>query len=47
LIIKKTVHFGGIKENGKPYSDFTQHKNEDSKNNYIQRHRKNEQWNNP
>jgi hypothetical protein len=39
---KKVIRFG---EAGA--SDFTQHKNEDRKNNYIQRHRKNEQWNNP
>jgi hypothetical protein len=39
---KKVIHFGQAGA-----SDFTQHKNEDRKNNYIQRHKKNEQWNNP
>ena len=39
---KKVIRFGQAGA-----SDFTQHKNEDRKNNYIQRHRKNEQWNNP
>ena len=43
---KKIVHFGGIKENGKPYSDFNQHKDEERKNRYLQRH-KNEYYNNP
>jgi hypothetical protein len=38
----KTVSFGQA-----GYSDFTQHKNEDRKNRYIQRHKKNEQWDNP
>jgi hypothetical protein len=39
---KKVIHFGQAGA-----SDFTQHKNQDRKNNYIQRHKKNEQWNNP
>lgn len=38
----KTVRFGA-----KGYSDFTKHKDEDRKNRYINRHRKNEDWNNP
>ena len=43
----KTVSFGGVKENGKPYSDCTQHRNEQRKYLYSQRHKKNEQWDNP
>jgi len=39
---KKVVHFGQAGA-----SDFTQHKNIQRKNNYIQRHAKNENWNNP
>ena len=39
---KKTIHFGA-----KGYSDFTQHKNEARKKLYENRHRKNEQWDNP
>ena len=38
----KTVSFGQ-----KGASDFTLHKNEDRKNRYINRHKKNAQWNNP
>ena len=34
---KKTVHFGST-----PYSDFTQHKDEDRKTRYLARHKKNE-----
>ena len=33
------MHFGQ-----KGYSDFTMNKNEDKKYNYIQRHKKNEDW---
>lgn len=36
----KTTHFGQ-----KNASDYTQHKNEDRKNNYISRHKNNENWN--
>ena len=36
---KKTVSFGA---NG--YSDFTKHKDEERKKNYMDRHRKNEDW---
>ena len=39
---KKTVHFG---QSGA--SDFTKHKNEERKNRYIDRHKKNENWNDP
>ena len=39
---KKTIHFGQAGA-----SDFTQHKNEARKKLYENRHRKNEQWNNP
>ena len=38
-IAKKTVHFGA-----KGYSDYTQHRDDDRKNNYIARHRSNEDW---
>ena len=37
---KKTVHFGQAGA-----SDMTQHKNEERKNRYIDRHKKNENWN--
>jgi len=43
---KKHINFGGIKENGKPYSDFTQHKDTERKNRYLQRH-KHDHFNNP
>lgn len=39
---KKTVPFGQ-----KNASDFTKHKDEERKQRYIDRHRKNENWNNP
>lgn len=39
---KKTVHFGSI-----GYSDFTKHKDPERKKRYIDRHRKNENWNDP
>ena len=38
----KTVHFGAS-----GYEDFTQHKDERMKGNYLKRHRKNEDWNDP
>ena len=38
----KTVHFGAS-----GYSDFTTHKDEKRKHNYITRHKKNENWTNP
>lgn len=38
----KTVHFGA-----KGYSDFTQHKDNERKQRYIERHRGKEDWNNP
>jgi hypothetical protein len=38
----KTTHFGA---NGA--SDFTLHKDEDRKKRYLDRHRKNENWNDP
>ena len=37
---KKTVHFGAT-----GYSDFTKHKASDRKDKYIDRHKKNENWN--
>ena len=39
---KKTVSFGA-----KGYSDMTQHKDEERKKRYINRHKKNENWNDP
>lgn len=38
----KTIHFGAV-----GYDDFTIHKDKDRKQRYIDRHRKNENWNNP
>ena len=38
----KKVHFGG-----KGYSDYTTNKDDQLRKNYIQRHRKNENWNDP
>lgn len=38
----KTVHFGAS-----GYEDFTTHKDEERKKNYIKRHEKNEDFNNP
>jgi len=39
---KKSICFGQ-----KGASDFTQHRSEERKNRYIQRHAKNENWNDP
>ena len=39
---KKSIHFGQAGA-----SDFTQHKNLLRKDRYLQRHSKNEDWNNP
>ena len=39
---RKIASFGA-----KGYEDFTTHKNEDRKERYIQRHRKNEDWTDP
>jgi hypothetical protein len=39
---KKTISFGQAGA-----SDFTKHKNEERKNRYIERHKKNENWNDP
>ena len=36
---KKTIHFGA-----EGYSDFTKHKDDARKDNYISRHKKNENW---
>jgi hypothetical protein len=38
----KTVHFGAT-----GYKDFTQHKDEDRKANYLARHKANEDWTDP
>ena len=38
----KTIHFGAS-----GYADFTTHKDEKRKQNYITRHKKNENWTNP
>ena len=39
---RKTIHFGA-----KNYSDFTIHKDEERKQRYLNRHKKNENWNDP
>ena len=39
---KKTIHFGSA-----GMSDFTINKDEDRKKRYLDRHRKNENWNDP
>ena len=39
---KRTVHFGAT-----GYSDFTTHKDEERKQRYITRHKKNEDWTDP
>ena len=39
---RKIVSFGA-----KGYEDFTTHKNEERKQRYLNRHRKNEDWENP
>ena len=39
---KKTIGFGA-----KGYSDFTQHKDPERKQRYLNRHKKNENWNDP
>ena len=39
---RKTIHFGA-----KKYSDFTIHKDEERKQRYLNRHKKNENWNDP
>jgi hypothetical protein len=38
----KTTHFGAV-----GYEDFTIHKDEERKKLYLERHEKNENWNNP
>ena len=38
----RTVHFGDSR-----YEDFTQHKDPERKKRYVQRHRKNENWDDP
>lgn len=43
----KHTDFGAIKEDGKPYSDFTEHKDEERKERYLDRHKENEDWSNP
>ena len=39
---KKTLHFGAT-----GYEDFTTHKDEERKQRYITRHKKNENWSDP
>lgn len=41
----KKIHFGAIKQNNEPYSDYTQHKDEERKQRYLNRHKNNENWN--
>jgi len=45
VINGKKIDFGGIRPNGVPYEDFTTHNDEERKQRYLQRHRKNEDWN--
>ena len=40
VVENKKLYFGSSK-----YSDFTLHKNNERKNNYLKRHMKNENWN--
>lgn len=42
LVNKKLIHFGDSR-----YEDFTQHKDPVRKENYVKRHKMNENWNNP
>lgn len=42
---KTVVHFGGVKEDGSLYSDYTKHKDKNRKARYLARHFKNENWN--
>ena len=39
---KNTIHFGSAQ-----HSDFTKHKDEERKQRYINRHKKNENWSDP
>jgi len=39
---RKTTHFGAV-----GYSDYTQHRDEQRKKQYLARHQKNENWNDP
>jgi hypothetical protein len=39
---KRTTHFGAT-----GYEDYTQHGDDDRKNSYLARHKKNENWQNP
>ena len=36
---KYIVHFGGIKENGEPYEDYTTHRDRERQQRYIKRHK--------
>ena len=40
----KTVHFGGIKESGEKYRDYTMHKDPTIMRRYLDRHRSKENW---
>ena len=40
----KTMHFGGIKESGEKYQDYTMHKDETIMRRYLKRHRSRENW---
>ena len=42
IVDNKTIHFGAT-----VYEDFTTHKDEKRKQNYITRHKKNENWSDP
>ena len=40
----KTVHFGGVRDSGVPYDDYTVHKDPERKSRYVARHKTNENW---
>lgn len=41
---RRTVHFGGVREDGEPYRDFTMHKDPETMRRYLARHRAREDW---
>jgi hypothetical protein len=41
---QKRVYFGGIKPNGVPYEAYIDHKDEERKKRYINRHKDREDW---
>lgn len=43
----KHTDFGAKDKNGKPMDDYTITKDKDQRDRYLQRHKKNESWNDP